>query len=553
MAQVNFDYNGRSIMVLCNKNDTMRNIFQKFALKANADINSIYFVYSGNYIVNQDLTFDQVSNYDDRIRNTMNILAIDYILMKSYKISSSPTQFIYQDKSNPNYQIYETIPTFEYQSPYQAMPIYQTNSNYQKNPILRANSSIHLNPKILKEESIYQPQEIPAFQTIQTEPTYQANTIFRTNSAYQEIPAFQTIQTETTYQENPIFQLGPTNQGSPTVQTNPTFIIDPIYQAIPTFQQNQILPKDPTTNIIPQQINYSKNQINVPKNNPQNIQQNDNQAVNQVDNNSVRIQRPQVKPYDQIYQKVVELNFKIKMIEEKVKEKSKNIEKKVKDMQNRLKIVKKEKKRFPDGIYDGEFQNNNISGLGTFEGDNGEKYEGEWLNGIRNGIGVVYKKDGKIFMGEYKDNKKNGFGSEEFLDSKYEKMYNNNCLSGFGIITYNNGIKYIGQIYNSAYNGLGKAIIKENLSFIGEFKNGYKYKGISFYPEDKGLFEANWEYNKEKNQYIVRGIYYLPDGTKEKKEEKIDLNDDEQIEREMAKYFTNIFKNLGKILDLSDL
>ena len=102
-------------------------------------------------------------------------------------------------------------------------------------------------------------------------------------------------------------------------------------------------------------------------------------------------------------------------------------------------------------------------------------------------------------------------------------------------------------------NGFGKMIAKEKIYFIGEFKNGYRYKGISFYPKNKGLFEANWEYNKEKNQYIVRGIYYLPDGTKEKKEEKIDLNDDEQIEREMAKYFTNIFKNLGKILDLSDL
>ena len=39
--------------------------------------------------------------------------------------------------------------------------------------------------------------------------------------------------------------------------------------------------------------------------------------------------------------KVNELIFKIKMIEEKVKEKSKNIEKRVKDMQNRLKIVNK--------------------------------------------------------------------------------------------------------------------------------------------------------------------------------------------------------------------
>jgi len=65
------------------------------------------------------------------------------------------------------------------------------------------------------------------------------------------------------------------------------------------------------------------------------------------------------------------------MIEEKVKEKSKNLEKRVKDMQNRLKIVNKIKKRFPDGIYYGEFQKYNINRLGIFEWDNGEKYEGE--------------------------------------------------------------------------------------------------------------------------------------------------------------------------------
>jgi len=38
---------------------------------------------------------------------------------------------------------------------------------------------------------------------------------------------------------------------------------------------------------------------------------------------------------------VNELNFKIKKIEENIKENSKIIEKKVKEMQNRLKIVKK--------------------------------------------------------------------------------------------------------------------------------------------------------------------------------------------------------------------
>ena len=154
MAQVNITFYGRSIMVLCNKNDTMRNIFQKFAIKANINLNSIYFVYSGNYIVNKDLTFDQLSNNEDRIRNAMNILAIDYnksYLMNSNKISSSPAQFIYPDESNPAYQIYEAIPTFESQSPYQAMPAFQTNPIYQTNQIPLSKLAYQSSPMPIKK------------------------------------------------------------------------------------------------------------------------------------------------------------------------------------------------------------------------------------------------------------------------------------------------------------------------------------------------------------------------------------------------------------------
>jgi hypothetical protein len=385
MAQVNFTYKGRSINILCNKNDIMRNIFQKFAIKANVNLDSIYFVYSGNYIDNQYLTFDQLSNNDDRIRNTMNILVNDYnkyYLMNSNQISSSPAQIIYQDKSNPVYQIYEAIPTFESQSAYQAMPTFQINSNYQ------TKNAYQSSPIVLKEESAYQGLEIPTFQTIQTEPKYQANPIFRINTAYQEMPTFQINQTKPIYRTNSAFQLSPTNQASPTFQTNPSFIIDSTFQANQAFQNNQKLINEPTKNVIPQPINYSNINQFGSEIHPENIIQNNVQAVNQVNNNEIRIQRPQVQvqPYGPIYQTLNELNFKIKMIEEKVKEKSKNMEKKVKDMQNRLKIVNKIKKRFPDGIYYGEFQNNNITGLGIFKGDNGEKYEGKWLYGIRNGI-----------------------------------------------------------------------------------------------------------------------------------------------------------------------
>jgi len=220
MTQVNFNYHGGNILVLCNKTDTMRYIFQKFAMKANISLDSVYFIYSGN-IVNQDLTVDQVSNNDDRNRNIMNILVTDYNkynIMRSNTISSSSMNFIYPDKSNP---IYQAIPTFGAEIPYQAIPTHQTNQ------ILRTNSSFQSSPKILQEESPYQFQEITTFQS---NPIYQDIQIFQTNQAgpkyqvnpiYQDFSIFQTNQSGSKNPTNQIFQLEPTNQANPILQTNP--------------------------------------------------------------------------------------------------------------------------------------------------------------------------------------------------------------------------------------------------------------------------------------------------------------------------------------------
>ena len=84
----------------------------------------------------------------------MNILAIDYnksYLMNSNKISSSPAQFIYPDESNPVYQIYEAISTFESQSPYQAMPAFQTNPIYQINQIPLSKFAYQSSPMPIKK------------------------------------------------------------------------------------------------------------------------------------------------------------------------------------------------------------------------------------------------------------------------------------------------------------------------------------------------------------------------------------------------------------------
>ena len=85
MASVEFNYEGRNIIIQCNKYDTMGKIFRNFTSKASVNPNSIVFLYNGTSISNQNLTFDQLSNIDDKKRNKMNILVTNALLSSSPK------------------------------------------------------------------------------------------------------------------------------------------------------------------------------------------------------------------------------------------------------------------------------------------------------------------------------------------------------------------------------------------------------------------------------------------------------------------------------------
>lgn len=64
-------------------------------------------------------------------------------------------------------------------------------------------------------------------------------------------------------------------------------------------------------------------------------------------------------------------------------------------------------------------------------------------------------------------------------------MKEDDCLSGRGIFTFKDGVIYIGQCYKAKFFGFGKMIWPDGGYFIGEFKDGFRVKGISFYTEDK--------------------------------------------------------------------
>ena len=60
MVEVDFIYNDGNINIHCNKNDRMKEIFEKFINKTKIDRNKIYYLYNGEKINKEELTFEEL-------------------------------------------------------------------------------------------------------------------------------------------------------------------------------------------------------------------------------------------------------------------------------------------------------------------------------------------------------------------------------------------------------------------------------------------------------------------------------------------------------------
>ena len=73
MSKVLFIFEDKPLEVQYNKNDSMKNICQKFADKINKDINKLIFLYDGNEINFQLKIYEQAKEFE-RKEGKMNIL-----------------------------------------------------------------------------------------------------------------------------------------------------------------------------------------------------------------------------------------------------------------------------------------------------------------------------------------------------------------------------------------------------------------------------------------------------------------------------------------------
>ena len=77
MAEVEFIFNGVKTTIQCKPDDKMKLICQKFKDKAKIDQNNIFYSYDGKVGLNEELTFEETLNAEDKKRNKMSVLVFE--------------------------------------------------------------------------------------------------------------------------------------------------------------------------------------------------------------------------------------------------------------------------------------------------------------------------------------------------------------------------------------------------------------------------------------------------------------------------------------------
>ena len=89
MSEVEFFYKGNNIKIQCNSNEKIRNILYRFISKVEANNILLVYIYNGYIISNEELTFYELANSEDKKRNKMNIVVTE-------SSNSNYNQFIYE-------------------------------------------------------------------------------------------------------------------------------------------------------------------------------------------------------------------------------------------------------------------------------------------------------------------------------------------------------------------------------------------------------------------------------------------------------------------------
>ena len=80
MAEFEFIYGSIHTIIQCNINDKMKDIIKRLEEKVKITSGNVYYLYNGDILNNEELTFEQIANEDDKNSKKISITIIDDIL-----------------------------------------------------------------------------------------------------------------------------------------------------------------------------------------------------------------------------------------------------------------------------------------------------------------------------------------------------------------------------------------------------------------------------------------------------------------------------------------
>jgi len=89
MAEVKFDFYGNIMIIQCNYEDKMKDIYKKYTTKIGKDVNELYFMYDGKKINNNNAKLEEIINDTNKNNNNMTILVQEYESKNSNTSSKS--------------------------------------------------------------------------------------------------------------------------------------------------------------------------------------------------------------------------------------------------------------------------------------------------------------------------------------------------------------------------------------------------------------------------------------------------------------------------------